>query len=544
MQNIRKQATVARRRMTVERFLRFLPKTMVWGAILAAVGVGLPKLVYMDISYSVWFLAWTVGAVVLALITNVCLTLLGKPSLSDAAAEVDRRFGLRERLSSSLLLGKHDRETNLGQALISDAERRASTIDVRDKFGWGFQRSLWYPVLPALLCCVLWYVPNREKAIDPTQETKIDITQVKNSTKALLEEVKKKREQAELHGLNEAADMFKSLESKLADLQKNTKLDSKQSLAELSDIKEQLEERRQELGSADSLQKSLKNLEKFESGPADDLADALKKGDFEDAEEAVQKLLEKLESGKLDADDMQKLAKQLSQLEKNLSDAASANEQAKQALKDQIEQAQAAGDMQKAAQLQRKLEIAESMAGQMAQMQQMANSLSQAQQSMQQGNMQATQEALDQLASQLQQMNGANSQLQDLDQLLDRLAQSKSQMACSQCNGMGCSSCMGSMLSQFPGKGMGEGKGQGERPEEEGDVDFFDSQVRDMMKLGETINAGSIGGENRKGITRSEVQSAVVAAMADEPEPLDETPLPKGPREHARDYFNSVREGR
>lgn len=102
---------------------------------------------------------------------------------------------------------------------------------------------------------------------------------------------------------------------------------------------------------------------------------------------------------------------------------------------------------------------------------------------------------------------------------------------------------MSSMPSQMMGRGLGEGQGSGERPEEAEDVDFFDSRVRDQMKKGETVYGGKVGGDNRKGTTQSEVQDAVLTSLSEEPEPLDDTPLPKLQREHSRDYFNSLREG-
>lgn len=90
---------------------------------------------------------------------------------------------------------------------------------------------------------------------------------------------------------------------------------------------------------------------------------------------------------------------------------------------------------------------------------------------------------------------------------------------------------------------MSEGRGEGERPEEETETDFFDSRVRDQMKLGETVYGGKVGGDNRKGTSKFEVQDAVLTSLSEEPEPLDDTPLPKLQKEHTREYFNTIREG-
>lgn len=544
MDHIRKQAKVARRRLFTERFLRFLPWTLSIALVVAIVGIALPKIMHLDVDPKIWFASWLGGAAVIAFITNCCLTVIGRPSMADSAVAIDKRFSLRERLSSALVLSKEDRDTELGQALVDDANARAEKLDVRDEFTWGFTRKLLLPVLPAILAAAMWYIPNQPAPEVEPVKSKTSLTQVKNATKPILEMIKKQRKDAEDKGLNAAVDFFKKLEGDLAKMQKNAKLDTKQSLAKLNDIKKQLDERRQELGSSESLRKNLQNLEKFEAGPAEKLAEALKSGDFQKAEKSMEELLKKMQNGEMGEQDIQKLTKQLDKLQKAMSEAAQKQEQAKQALQEQIQQAQDSGDMQKAAQLQRKMEQMQANDANMAQMQQMADMLAKAQQSMQQGDMQEAQQSLEELADQLQQMNQSDQELKDLDELMDSLAQSKSQMKCDSCKGSGCQQCMmGSMPGQIPGQGMGEGRGAGARPEEENDVDFFESQVREKMKKGEIVYGGKVGGKNKKGEARAEIQDAVLTSLSEEPEPLDDTPLPKLRKDHAREYFNSIREG-
>ena len=382
-------------------------------------------------------------------------------------------------------------------------------------------------------------IPDKAATQEVAQEEtkQLTVKQVKNSTKQLLSVIRKKRKDAEAKGLNAAVDLFKKMEGELANLQKKAKLDSKQSLATLNNIKEQLKQRKEELGNAEAMRKNLSSLEKFESGPAEKLADALKKGDFQKAEESLNELLKNMKGGKMDSESMQKLEKQLDKLQQAMAQAAQAHEQAKQDLQKEIDEAKASGDTLKAAQLQRKMEAMQGQDANMAQMQQMADMLQQAQQSMKNGDMQQAQDALQQMANQMQELNSSDAQLQDLDELMDSLSQSKSQM-------------MGEMMGQMPGQmqnqgsGMGDGQGMGDRPEEETDVDFFDSQVREKMRKGETVYAGQVGGENKKGSTQVDVQQAVIAAMTEEPEALDDTPLPKTQRDHTRDYFKKIREGK
>ena len=550
MDHIHRQTRVARRRLTTERFLGFLPWTISMSLVVALGGLALPKTMHLAVDPVVWFSSWVGGCAVVAIITNFCLTFVGRPSMANAAVEIDRRFKMRERLSSALVLTKEDRETELGEALVADANARAEELDVRDAFQWGFTSRLLLPVLPAALAAALWFIPNMQAPEPVTKkEDQAKVTQVKNATKPLLKKIKKMREDAEKRALNAAVDYFKKLEGELGKLQKDADLDTKQSMAKLNDIKQQLKERREELGSSDELRKNLQNLEKFEAGPAEKLANALKNGDFQKAEEALQKMLEKMQKGEMSKSDMEKLQQQLDKLQKAMSDSVAKQEMAKQQLQDQIKQAQRNGDMQKAAQLQRKLEEMQAGESTTQQMQQMAGMLQQAQQAMQDGDMQQASEAMEQMAAQLQQMNQSNSQLKDLNELMDSLSQSKSQMNCKQCNGKGCTSCqmgMGQMPSQLQmqGNNLGEGAGSGDRPEEENEVDFFDSQVREKMRQGEIIKTGDVWGPNKKGETRAEVQEAVLNSFSEEPEPLDETPLPKMQREHASSYFHAIREGK
>ena len=149
------------------------------------------------------------------------------------------------------------------------------------------------------------------------------------------------------------------------------------------------------------------------------------------------------------------------------------------------------------------------------------------------------------LAAQLEQMNTADAELREFDELMDALSASKSMMTCGKCQGQGCSACMGSgMTASMQDYAQGAGAGGGDRGEEEDDVDFFDSRVRDRMRRGETVYGGQVGGANRKGVSLVEVQQAVLTSLTEEPEPLDDTPLPKVQREHTRDFFNMLREGK
>jgi hypothetical protein len=88
---------------------------------------------------------------------------------------------------------------------------------------------------------------------------------------------------------------------------------------------------------------------------------------------------------------------------------------------------------------------------------------------------------------------------------------------------------------------MGDGSGVGDRPEDETDTNFFDSQVRADVKEGETIFAGKINGANKKGITKEAMKEAVLTSQADDAESLENVVLPKAQRDQTREYFDAMR---
>ncbi|MCR9210799.1 MAG: hypothetical protein NXI28_21450, partial [bacterium] len=164
---------------------------------------------------------------------------------------------------------------------------------------------------------------------------------------------------------------------------------------------------------------------------------------------------------------------------------------------------------------------------------------------MQQGDESAAAQAMEEMSNQLGEMQMAMSELEDLESALGDLSQSKNQMNCKQCNGDGCQACQGQGFGEGekPGMGMGRGKGKGDRPEEETDINTYDTQVRGKVKRGRAIIAGFADGPNRKGVTRADIQSAIESNLSEESDPLEDQVLPRDEREQTREYFDRLREG-
>ena len=66
------------------------------------------------------------GALGVGLVAAIVWTLVSRRSVLDAAIELDLRFGLKERVSSSLSLSEDDLQSDAGRALVKDALKKGA----------------------------------------------------------------------------------------------------------------------------------------------------------------------------------------------------------------------------------------------------------------------------------------------------------------------------------------------------------------------------------------------------------------------------------
>lgn len=587
MQIIELLARKARRRLIVNKVLEVVPKNLLIYLCIAGIAVAISKLWPIGIDGTLWFVSSLSLAIVAAAIHSTISLWRQRPTITQAAIEIDRRYGLKERISSALTLGDAELNSPLALALQADAQKKASTIDLRDHFAIGMKRSALWPLLPIACLIVFWFAPNPISAANQTAQatSQASATQVKNATNPLLEQLKKKRIEAEEKGLNETAELFKQLESELNDLQKKGTLEKSDVLAKLNDLKDKMEERRKEVDAGDNLQKNLDKLKSLTDGPADELARAMEKGDFETAREQINQLQDKLLNDKLTSEEKQKLTEQLEQMEKALKEAGEKNEAQKKELEKKLDAAKKAGDAQKAAEAQKELDKLEDAEQQMQKLQDIADKLANAKESLQNGNPSEAANQLQQLSEELSELAEQAQESEELDAMLEEFEQSKESMKCEECEGKGCSKCEGNGSAkdgenkgnrkaagkkgsksgssqedsdgtskngnggkgkggESEGFGMGEGQGAGDRPEKENDTDTYESQLRDQMRKGETIVGGKTGGANKKGVSREDVKKAIENPEIEDAEALENEYLPRSRRDQTRDFFKGLRDGK
>ncbi|HEV2969952.1 MAG TPA: hypothetical protein VGY55_08175 [Pirellulales bacterium] len=542
MDTLRKQVARARRRLILGRFLAALAWSWTAALFVAAIAIAVAKIWPLGIDGWAWSAGWIGGAVLAGLLSAGLWTWLHRDDSLAAAIEIDHRFGLKERVSSALALPQSELQSDVGQALVNDAIRRIERIDVGSRFHVPLGRRNLVPLLPALLAFSLTFIsdrgqePEANAAIQPPNSQ-----QLQQSAEALRKKLAERQKEAAEQGLKDGGDLFKKIEQGIKDLAKKDGLDQKQALVKLNDFAKELEARREKLGGDDKLKQQLGQMKDLKNGPAEKLADALKNGDFQKAIKELDKLKDALNNDKLDPEKQKQLAEQLDAMRKSLEKMVEKHEQAKKELERQIQQMTAAGKSAEAQKLQQQLDKLQQQSSQMNQLKQLAGQCKQCAGALQSGKAGAAKYALDQLRGQLSDLKQQSDELAMLDLTLDQISDCKAGMC--KCDGQGnCNIDSDRLVGET--NGGGKARASGHRPEQPTDTKFYDSSVKQKMTKGAAVSVGEAEGPNIKGRVQEEIKAQIESAKHDSADPLTGQRLPRSQREHAKEYFDALRDGK
>jgi uncharacterized coiled-coil DUF342 family protein len=536
MDELRKQVRRAQRRITMQRFVGVLGWCWFAALLLALMMVVVDKYHPLPIQSWIWF----AGAVALGLLGAVIWTALSRGRMLEAAMEIDRRFALKERVSSALAMPPEDLQSEAGQAVSADALRRVKRIEVAEKFAVIPPRKLLLPLAPAFaaLIVMLFFNPSLvDNSADAKPENLETKPQVKKASESVRKQLAERREQAKKEGLQEAENLFKKLEEGTKELA-TTPPDREKALGKLNDLARQLQDRRQQLGGADKVKEQLDQLKNIDRGPADKFAQDISKGDLKQAADDLKKLKDQLENGNLTDQQKANLAKQLEQMKDKLDKLAESHKAAQADLQKQADQMRKAGQVADAEKLEQQLRQLQQQAPQMQQLQNMADKLGQCAQCMKQGNAKDAAKALDDMQACMGNLQQQLDEMKMLDDAMQQLAQAKDQMVCPFCGGEGCDKCNGK-----PGMGLGKGKGDGERPEAKTKTSTYDSHVKQKVGPGTARVVDLVDGPNIKGNVESQIQEEFDSTRRGSTDPSTGRQRPKKLSQHAREYFDNLREG-
>lgn len=549
MDNIYAQVARAHRRLWWELFLNRLFTCTFVTLSIALVAMAVPKFVAIPQLPAFWPL-WCAGVAVGAgALGALVWTVFSGTSALDAAIELDSRFGLRERVSSSLALTDTDAASPAGQALLADAARAVRRLEVAERFDIALPPRRWLPLVTAGISFVLISLlanPEAQNSINPHEAEHVK-EQRENVSKSLRKRLEEKRKQAAEQGLKDAEGLFKQLEKETEKLAKAKDADRRQTLVKLNDLADELARRREQLGGQKELRKNLAKLNDLNQGPADKMAKAMKEGNWQQAAQELEKLRKQLKEAQLDEESKQALIEQLKELREKLAETAEAHKQAMEELKKEIEKQRQEGNLAEAGELQQKLDQMKRQQEMMNKLNNLSSQMGALQEAMKNGESGKAAQAMSDMMEQMNELQQQMAESEMLSAALDQLQMAKDAMACQECLGIGCESCQGNKLSNMfgmkPGNGMGQGHGFGPRPDEKNDVKFRDSRVRQNPGRGPAVLTGEADGPNIRGQVAEEIKEELQALGSSPADPQVVEQLPKSRREHVEEYFNTLREG-
>lgn len=553
MDEIRSRVQAARQRLVLRQWAGRLARCLAIALGVATLAVAVPKIVALPSLPEWWNTAWVAGAAAAGVIAATIWTAVRSKSPLDAAVEIDSRYGLRERIASTLALGEEDLETEAGAALAKDARNAIQRVDVDERFRFGLDRSAWWP-MAALAAAVLIgvFVPNRVDAgrDKPTAEQiAAEQERVKESIERARKELERRKKEAEKKGLTDATGLLEDVQKGVEELAKTEGVDKTKALVELNDRVKQLEERRQQLGGAKALREQMNRMGDLGKGPAGKAAEAMKRGEWSKALGELSKLQAKLQSGEVSAEEAKQLAAQLGKMQQQLAQAAQKNREQIAEVERQMREAQRKGDLARAGELAQKLDRLQQMAPQMQKLAQLADKLGMAQQALQQGDPQQAAQAMRQMQQQMAQMQQEADAMAMLDAAVTDIEMAKQGMDMEAAGNQGQFGRAGQMgqfgqNGQVPNAGgmTGEGRGGGMRPDERNDTRFRDSTVKQNVGRGASTFGGLVDGPSVKGDVVQSIKTELDAASVEPADPLTSERLPRSRREHAEEYFRKLRE--
>ena len=435
MEELEKRVRRARRRLGIQRFVGVLGWCWFATGLAAAVLILVDKL--RPLGVDAWI--WGAGAVGLGLAAAALWAFVSGRGRLDAAMEIDCRWGLKERVSSTMALSPDERRTDAGHALIQDATGRLRRIEVSERFGISPGRQLLLPVVPAVAAILVALLVSPAVVDNPVAANTAAAVkkQVKKSSDALRRKLAKRREQAREAGLKDAAELFDKLERGTKDLGERNRGDRKKALLELNDLAKQLQKRRQELGGVEKVRQQLNQMKNIDRGPADKFAQAIGRGDFKKAIGELEKLKKELAGGKLTDQQKKELADQLDAMKEKLQKLGDAHKAMQKDLQDRVDQARRSGKNDEADKLQQQLDQLRQQCPQMQQLADLADQLGQCSKAMKDGQLADAAEMLDQIQAGVGDLKEQLEEMEMLQDAMDQLAQARDQMNCPHCEGGG-----------------------------------------------------------------------------------------------------------
>jgi len=452
-------------------------------------------------------------------------------------------FHLNERLSTALTLPEDLRESPAGRALFADAVKHVADLDISTQFGPKLPRKAWVPVVVGVLAAGSLFLPEWTQLTAQAKPTeKIDKQLVVDQSKLLTKKIAQQRKDLDKAKLADAEKILAQIEKAAEDLAKAPPAQKDKALVELNKLTDSLKDRQKQLGSPEQINRQLQQLKDMaKSGPAEEFAKNLAKGDFMKAVQELKKLQEKLQSGKMSEAEKKALKEQIGQMAKQLEKLANLDERKKQ-----LEEALKNGGLTKE-QFQKEMAKLEEQAKGLKQMQKLAEKLDQVQQAMEKGDMKKAAEAMGMTEKQLGEMAKNLAEIEALDGALADLQDAKNGMTGDGANQLGEGMNDFGQMGQRKGmgNGLGRGRGQGDRPEAPDATSTYTAKTKLQHDKGKAIQTGfTEAGKAIKGDVKIQIQGEMQTSEGLSADALTNQKIPKNVEKHIRGYFDQINKGK
>lgn len=559
-----RQISRVNRRLFLQIFLNRL--FVCWTIALALAAIWFLLQPFLVENAAPW-LRWVVagGLVASATLVTGLLAALASPSRVLAALELDQAFGLKERVTTSMMLTDEQKATPAGQALLDDVHKRVNALDISGKF--PIQLSWAAALVPACAMVValvaLFYEPATTVAkTDPRDELKqapLNRNEINEKFNQLKKRPRDKR-------INEPPDSekFKELEMKLEDIAnrpRDTRDQLRQRMAEMQKVEDDIKDRQQQLldrtrSMKNQLQQLDQQAQKSKDGPANDLEKALAKGDMAKAQDELDKLTEKMRNNELSDKEKEKLKDQLNDMQKKLERLAQNKDK-----EEELQKLAREGKIDKET-LDREMDRLKRDNAKLKDLADLAEQLGQCKDCLEKGNSEGASQKLKDAADKLKEMKLNEKELDDLQDQLQRVQDAK--RAANKGDKPGDKDGNGGKDGEGKdGDGKGEGKdGRGGKGDGKGDTDepndggigqgrraqgkegkytsFEAKQKLDPEWKGKKIFDGFAPGQNFKSKPGPEIAGEVKQAAQEAPQAIEQQRIPKAAADIAKGYFKNL----
>jgi hypothetical protein len=541
MRELEKPVARVFRRLRTQRFLSALVWSWAIALVLVAGVITAEKLLNRALPGPDWAPFAVAGLVGLAIAAGVAV--LTGPSRLDAALALDRVFHLNERVSSALSLPEDLRASFAGRALIADAVKKVADLDVAAEFGLRIPRRAWLVLIPATAAVLLLFAPAWvPRIVQAKTSPVVDTKAMAKQTEMLTKKIASQRQAIDKEKFPEADKLLAKIEKKADDLAKAPPAARDKLMVELNALTDALKERQKQLGSPEQINRQLQQLKEMGNhGPADEFAKDLARGDFKKAADALQKLQEKLKTGKMSEAEKKALKEQLAEMSKKLHDLANLEQRKKQ-----LEEALKKGGLTQQ-QFEREMDKLNEQAKGLKQLQQLANKLEKAADALQKGDTKQAAESLGMTQQQMSDMAKQLEEMQSLDSALAEVQDAKNGMAGEGANQIGDDlNSLGLGMNKRLGMGsnLNRGRGQGDRPLAPDETSTYTTKVKQQMKKGKAVFVGlTAPTKTVKGNTVIDIQGEIDAGTGSAADALSNQKIPRNLEKHIRSYYDQLNKG-